>query len=563
MLNNIFKTLILLLFLNINPVYSKIKNNNDFKIKNLSSYFSALVSFENQQNKDSLKFFNSSRSLIHFHEPYLRKYVNSLVQEGKIKKAISELKIISDENNKDFLEAHLLLFLDAIRKKDYNKGEEYLNKLKNFKEIGPFERVIVHSLEDFFYVFKTKKIKKINKDLGDLGFVNFVFQNCYLGKKESDEYFLNLFNKTQIDYSRYIFFYINYLISHERYKEAKDLTDSADVINSSLLILQTKKWINAKKFKKISSLFSFENEEDVLGEFFYLISSLYSSEEDYIKSNFYLKISNFLNPKFKFNLTLIAENFYINDNYIQSKIIMEEFNEKDDIYYWYKIKKNSQIIFKEDGVEKSLNYLKKNFKKINNPSEKILFDMANLSKSFKEYDEAIKYYNKILPKLNNDSSTYADVLYRRGSGFERIGNYVKSDNDLLKSLEINPDDSYVLNYLAYSWLERKYKISVAMKMLQKAYEQEPEDPYIIDSIGWAHYLTGNYNKAEELLKKAIQIMPDDPIVNDHYGDILWQLDRKIEAIYYWKSVLSSDDAEKKIKDKTYLKVLQGLKKHKI
>ena len=81
MLNNIFKTLILLLFLNINPVYSKIKNNNDFKIKNLSSYFSALVSFENQQNKDSLKFFNSYRSLIHFHEPYLRKYVNSLVQE--------------------------------------------------------------------------------------------------------------------------------------------------------------------------------------------------------------------------------------------------------------------------------------------------------------------------------------------------------------------------------------------------------------------------------------------------------------------------------------------------
>ena len=28
-------------------------------------------------------------------------------------------------------------------------------------------------------------------------------------------------------------------------------------------------------------------------------------------------------------------------------------------------------------------------------------------------------------------------------------------------------------------------------------------------------------------------MPNDPIVNDHYGDILWQLDRKIEAQYYW------------------------------
>jgi hypothetical protein len=28
-------------------------------------------------------------------------------------------------------------------------------------------------------------------------------------------------------------------------------------------------------------------------------------------------------------------------------------------------------------------------------------------------------------------------------------------------------------------------------------------------------------------------MPDDPIVNDHYGDILWKLDRKIQARYFW------------------------------
>ena len=99
-----------------------------------------------------------------------------------------------------------------------------------------------------------------------------------------------------------------------------------------------------------------------------------------------------------------------------------------------------------------------------------------------------------------------------------------------------------------------------MEMLEKAYEQEPEDAFIIDSIGWAHYLAGNYSEAEKLLKKAIQIMPDDPIVNDHYGDILWQLDRKIEAQYYWKSVLSFADAEDEMKDKAYTKNLKGLNK---
>ncbi len=560
MFTNIFKILFFLLFLNINSVYSKITNNTDFKTKNLSNYFSALVSLENQQNQDSLKFFNSSKYLIHFHEPYLQNYINSLVQGGKIKKATYELRVAYTENNLDFFEGYLLLFLDAVKKGNNNKGEEYLKKLANLKKKGPFEEVVIQSIQDFFYVFKHKKKNPIKKDLGDLGFINLVFQSCYLGENKSEIYFQNLLNKTKLDYSRYIFFYINYLISLGKYTEAKYITDSADVINSNLLILQTKNWIEAKQFNKITNIFSCKNETDILGEFFYLIASLYSSEEDYKKSNFYLKISNFLNSKFKFNLILIAENFYINNNYPQSIIAIDEISEKDGIYYWYKIKINSKIILKEHGIEQSSNYLKKNFNKIKNPSEKILFDMANLFKTFKKYEEAIKYYNKVLPKLNKNSSIYADVLYRRGGAFERLGDYVQSDKDLLKSLEIQADDAYVLNYLAYSWLERNYKIDTAMQMLEKAYEQEPEDAYIIDSIGWAHYLTGNYIKAEKLLKKAIQIMPDDPIVNDHYGDILWHLDRKTEAQYYWKSVLSFNDTEDDMKDKAYIKILKGLKK---
>ena len=66
----------------------------------------------------------------------------------------------------------------------------------------------------------------------------------------------------------------------------------------------------------------------------------------------------------------------------------------------------------------------------------MFFDMANLFRGFKKYDEAIKYFNIILPKLEKDSLIYAEVLYRRGSSYERLGDYKNSDNDLLKSLTI-------------------------------------------------------------------------------------------------------------------------------
>ena len=133
-----------------------------------------------------------------------------------------------------------------------------------------------------------------------------------------------------------------------------------------------------------------------------------------------------------------------------------------------------------------------------------------------------------------------------------------SDKDLLYSMKINSDDAYILNYLAYSWLERDYKIDEAMRMLEKAYSMESDDPYIIDSIGWAYYLIDNYLEAEKHLKRAVELMPDDPIVNDHYGDILWKLGRKIQARYFWKNVLSFDDAEDDIKDKVNNKLIEGI-----
>ena len=96
-------------------------------------------------------------------------------------------------------------------------------------------------------------------------------------------------------------------------------------------------------------------------------------------------------------------------------------------------------------------------------------------------------------------------------------------------------------------------------MLEKAYASESNDPYIIDSIGWAYYLIDDFIKAEEFLKRAVELMPEDPIVNDHYGDILWKLNRKIEARYFWKSVLKLEETEAEMRNKIKQKLIIGLK----
>ena len=557
MLIKFFKFALILLFYQ-SPLYSKSKTLNDFNSGYLSNYFSGIIAYDNNDNLKALKFFKSSKYLIKQHNPYLKNYINTLVLEGKIQQAASEIKLNLTNDNSNFFEAHLLLALDSLKKKNYKKSKKHLQSSYEFINNDRLLLIVAETLKQYLYVFERNKISNIKNKFGNFSFINEVFQRCYLNDKSTKVYFNNLINsQNNSDYSRYIFFYLNYLLENDKYEEAKNITDDLNYLNLSLLISQGKYWIESKKTEEFKKIFSCKNPNDIVGEFFFLVSNLYSSQDNYEKSNFYLNISNYLNPKFKFNLSLLAENYYINQNYSKTLKILESFDQNDEFYYWFKLKKETQIISKRNEDE-SLKFINLNFKKIKNPSIKIIFDIANFNKNAKKYKEAIKYYDQIISKIDINSQLYAEILYRRGGSYERLGNYVKSDKDLLKSLEINPDDAYVLNYLAYSWLEREYKIDLSLKMLEKAYAKRSNDPYIIDSIGWAYYLTDDYVKAENFLKRAVELMPEDPVVNDHYGDILWKLNRKIQARYFWKNVLSLEETEDEMKKNIKDKLIEGL-----
>ena len=558
MLIKFFKFILIFLFF-LSPLYSKSKTFNDFNSHHLSNYFSGIVAYNNNDNFKALNFFRSSKFLIKEHNFYLKNYIYSLILEGKVQEATREIKKNSTKDNSIFFEAHLILTLDSLKKENYKESKEHLRKTNLFVDNDRISSIIVETLEEYLYIFEEKKVPNTKKDFGNFSFINEIFQRCYLNDKKTDNYFESLINNDDnTDYSRYLFFYINYLIENNRYTEAKALTDNLNYLNSTLIISQAKLWIESQNIKEFGKIFSCKNPKDLIGELFFLIANIYSSQNNYKQSNFYLNISYDLNPKFLFNLSLLADNYYLNQDYSKTLETLNFFNKKDIFYYWFKLKKKAQVISKQQNGKASLNFIISKFKAIKDPPIKLVFDVANLYKKEKEYKQAIEYYNQVMLKIDIASPFYSEILYRRGGSYERMGDYKNSDKDLLKSLEINPDDAYILNYLAYSWLERNYKIDTALKMLERAYEFKSNDPYIIDSIGWAYYLIKDYLKAEKFLKRAVELMPEDPIVNDHYGDILWKLDRKIQARYFWKSVLYLEETEEKMKKIIEDKLTNGL-----
>ena len=131
MLLKYFKIIIFFIILSQNQLYSKSIDNVDINSKDLSNYFSAILSYNNDNNAEALKFFNLSKTLINKHDSYLKKYIFSLVLDGQINKAIQELKYNLDNKNSDFFEAYLMLTVDSIKKKNFNKSLKYLEIYQN------------------------------------------------------------------------------------------------------------------------------------------------------------------------------------------------------------------------------------------------------------------------------------------------------------------------------------------------------------------------------------------------------------------------------------------------
>ena len=559
MLKKLIKLVFIFGLLYQTPIYSKSTTFNDFNSRDLSNYFSGIIAYENQNNSKALKFFNLSKVLLNKHDSYLKRYVNSLVLDNKVPQAINVIKNNGNKDNADFYDAYLILIIDSLKKNNFDEAEEYLTQSLKFQDQNRINLVIFETLKQYIYTFKNKKILNNKKNFGNLSLIAETFQRCYLNDEKTGAYFLNLINSQQGDYSRYIFFYLNYLIDKNKINAAENVVSQFDYMNSTILLSQSKSWVENKKFKEFNKIFSCQNHKDVVSEFLFLVSNLYSSQDNFEKSNFYLNLSNYLNPKFEFNLSLVAENYYLNEEFNKVKKIITKFNKKDEFYYWFRLKKEAQIIVEEQDYDNAIKFITAKYNQIDNPNLKMQFDIANFYKNSKNYEKAIEYYSQIIETLDDQSELRADLFYRRGGSYERLGDYKKADEDLLNSLNINPDDAYVLNYLAYSWLERDYKIDQAMEMLKRAYESKSNDPYIIDSIGWAYYLIDDYNEAEKYLKRAVELMPEDPIVNDHYGDILWKLNRKIQARYFWNNVLKFDDTEDGMRKKINIKVIEGLK----
>jgi Flp pilus assembly protein TadD len=122
-----------------------------------------------------------------------------------------------------------------------------------------------------------------------------------------------------------------------------------------------------------------------------------------------------------------------------------------------------------------------------------------------------------------------------GQALEAQGDWLSAKAVFEEALAVGDQNPQLLNSLGYGLLERREDIKRGFELVSKAHRLAPQSPAITDSLGWGHYLNGDYDRAIVLLEKAVETAISDVTINEHLGDAYWRAGRQVEARYAWRA----------------------------
>jgi tetratricopeptide (TPR) repeat protein len=190
---------------------------------------------------------------------------------------------------------------------------------------------------------------------------------------------------------------------------------------------------------------------------------------------------------------------------------------------------------KQGRLPEARQHLKQIAVQNNQQRVQVIVAEAQMLRDAKGYREAFELLDKALEKLPN----YPDLLYDHAMAAEKVGKLDVLEQDLRKLIQLKPDYAHAYNALGYTLADRSERLDEALQLIEKALKLAPDDYFIMDSLGWAHYRMGRFDKAESYLRRAYAGQHDAEIAA-HLGEVLWVQGKHEEAEKIWQSSLKEN-----------------------
>ena len=137
----------------------------------------------------------------------------------------------------------------------------------------------------------------------------------------------------------------------------------------------------------------------------------------------------------------------------------------------------------------------------------------------------------------------AQLYYNLGNAYFELGEYGDSVKAYLNAIELGGDLPQAGYNLARVYIESG-RITEGIKELQGLLESDPGNSILMSTLGWAYFLSDDYEKSVETYEEILERMPTD--VNGLYNAAVlsWELGRKEKALSLYELLyVETDDEE--------------------
>lgn len=174
-----------------------------------------------------------------------------------------------------------------------------------------------------------------------------------------------------------------------------------------------------------------------------------------------------------------------------------------------------------------------------------------------ENEKALKSFIRGEKMSFDKDKLRAQFLANIGDVYHALGKNEESDSAYGQSLKLDPDNAYVLNNYSYYLSLRKTNLEHAKQMSAYSNKLDPGNSSFLDTYAWILFQLNEFSEAKDWQEKAMKADGEKSgTILEHYGDILYRLGNKEDALKYWKRAkeLGTDSGtiDRKINEGNYV-----------
>jgi tetratricopeptide (TPR) repeat protein len=133
-----------------------------------------------------------------------------------------------------------------------------------------------------------------------------------------------------------------------------------------------------------------------------------------------------------------------------------------------------------------------------------------------------------------------DTVFALAAAYERDNRFDQAEKMFRDMVAKDPRNAPALNYLGYMLADRGQKLPEAVDLIKRALAVEADNPSYLDSLGWAYVKLSQLEPARDPLERAAAALPRVSVIQDHLGELYFQLKRYRDAANAWDKALGGD-----------------------